>query len=90
MNRLRWVDRAGRELGQIGEPRPYRNPRISPDGSRIAVELVDATGNRDIWLMDVSRGVPVRFTFDPGRDASPVWSADGRHVAWQGASATYM
>jgi eukaryotic-like serine/threonine-protein kinase len=90
LSRLRWVDRAGREVGQVGEPRAYRNPRISPDGTRIAVELVDTLGNRDIWLMDVSRGVPVRFTFDPGRDASPVWSADGRDVAWQGTSATYM
>jgi Tol biopolymer transport system component len=89
-SRLRWVDRSGREIGQVGEPRAYRNPRISPDGRRIAVELVDTTGNRDIWLMDVARGVPVRFTFDPGRDASPVWSADGSRLAWQGMSATYM
>ena len=50
----------------------------------------DVLGNRDIWLMDIARGLPVRFTFDPGRDASPVWSADGRHLAWQGTSATYM
>lgn len=89
-SRLRWVDRAGREIGQVGGPAAYRNPRISPDGGRIAVELVDALGNRDIWIMDVTRGVPVRFTFGPGRDASPVWSPDSRHLAWQGASATYM
>jgi Tol biopolymer transport system component len=89
-SRLRWVDRGGREIGQVGEPRTYRNPRISPDGRRIAVELVDTTGNRDIWLLDVARGVPSRFTFDPGRDASPVWSADGSRLAWQGTSATYM
>ena len=89
-SRLRWVDRSGREIGQVGEARSYRNPRISPDGSRIAVELVDTLGNRDVWLMDVARGVPVRFTFDAGRDASPVWSPDGRQLAWQGPSATYM
>jgi eukaryotic-like serine/threonine-protein kinase len=89
-SRLRWVDRAGREISQVGEPRPYRNPRLSPDGSRIAVELVDTTGNRDVWLLDVARGVPVRFTFDGGRDASPVWSNNGQYVAWQGASALYM
>lgn len=90
MSRLRWVDRAGREIGQVGDARSYRNPRISPDGSRIAVELVDSLGNRDIWLMDVARGVPVKFTFDPGRDGSPVWSPDGRYLAWQGPAATYM
>jgi Tol biopolymer transport system component len=89
-SRLRWLDRAGREISQVGEPRSYRNPRLSPDGSRIAVELVDATGNRDIWLLDVARGVPVKFTFDRGRDSAPVWSADGKYVAWQGAAAVYM
>jgi eukaryotic-like serine/threonine-protein kinase len=82
--RLVWFDRGGKELGAVGDPAPYRNPRLSPDGKRIAVELLDASGNRDIWLMDVARGVPVRFTFDPGRDASPVWSADGTTIAWQG------
>lgn len=90
LSRLRWLDRRGGEIGQVGEPRPYRNPRLSPDGTRIAVELVDQTGNRDIWLMDVGRGVPVRFTFDAGRDASPVWSPDGGRIAWQGNSATYV
>ena len=89
-SRLRWLDRAGREISQVGEPRTYRNPRISPDGSRVAVELVDPTGNRDIWLLDMARGVPVKFTFDRGRDSAPVWSPDGKYIAWQGAAALYM
>jgi Tol biopolymer transport system component len=89
LSRLLWFDRRGTQVGEIGERRTYRNPRLSPDGKRIAVELVDRTGNRDIWLMDVARGVPVRFTFDRGRDASPVWSADGQTIVWQGPTATY-
>jgi Tol biopolymer transport system component len=90
VSRLLWFDRGGRQLSQLGEPRNYRNPRISPDGARLAVELVDNAGNRDVWLMDMARGVPVRFTFDPGRDASPVWSPDGKQIAWQGNSAVYL
>jgi eukaryotic-like serine/threonine-protein kinase len=89
LSRLVWFDRRGRKVGDVGEARPYRNPRLSPDGTRVAVELVDQSGNRDIWLMDVARGVPVRFTFGAGRDASPVWSADGQTIAWQGHSAMY-
>jgi eukaryotic-like serine/threonine-protein kinase len=89
LSRLVWFDRRGRKVGEVGEARPYRNPRLSPDGTRVAVELVDQSGNRDIWLMDVARGVPVRFTFGTGRDASPVWSADGQTIAWQGNSAMY-
>jgi dipeptidyl aminopeptidase/acylaminoacyl peptidase len=86
VSRLRWFDRSGKPLGELGEPMPYRNPRLSPDGSRVAVELVDRSGNRDIWLMEVARGVPVKFTFDAGRDAAPVWSHDGRRLAWQSNS----
>ena len=90
VSRLLWFDRAGHQLSQLGEPRNYRNPRLSPDGTRLAVELVDSSGNRDIWLMDVARGVPVRFTFDQGRDASPVWSPDGKQIAWQGNTGVYV
>jgi Tol biopolymer transport system component len=89
-SRLRWLDRSGTRVGELGEPRPYRNPRLSPDGKRVAVEIVDRSGNRDIWLIDVARSVPVRFTFDPGRDAAPVWSPDGQKIAWQGNLAMYM
>jgi hypothetical protein len=85
-NRLTWFDRSGKVLGTVGDPAAYANPRLSPDGKRIAVEIVDVSGNRDIWLMEVARGVPVRFTFDPGRDVSPVWSPDGQTIVWQGAT----
>ena len=90
LNRLVWFDRSGTRIGQVGEPASYRNPRLSPDARRVAVELVDATGNRDIWILDAARGAPVRFTFDPGRDASPVWSSNGQFIVWQGPTGMYI
>ena len=41
-----------------------------------------ASGNSDVWLMDVARGVLGRFTFDPALDLYPVWSPDGSHLAF--------
>jgi Tol biopolymer transport system component len=37
---------------------------------------------RDIWLVDMARGLPSRFTFDPADDAAPVWSRDGKTVVF--------
>jgi Tol biopolymer transport system component len=87
---LLWFDRKGNQIGEAVEPGFYRNPRLSPDGKRLAVEQVDAGGNRDIYIVDLDRRVPARFTFDPGGDASPVWSDDGRKVAWQRSTGVYL
>ena len=89
-SQLVWVDRKGTQLGTIGSPANYRNPRLSPDGARVAVEVVDRTGNRDISILDVARGGPTRFTFDSGRDASPVWVDGGKRIAWQGPDRLYV
>ena len=77
---LVWVDRDGREETLAAEPRAYRYPRISPDGSRLAVDVRDQ--EQDIWIWDFARETLTRLTFDPGRDSFPVWTPDGRQVAF--------
>jgi len=74
-------DRTGKALGPVGQPGLYRNPVLSRDGTRLAVEAVDPQGrNQDIWLVELARGVMSRFTFDPGNDIYPVWSPDGSRI----------
>ena len=78
---LAWVDRAGRLTASIGEPGLYRNPALSLDGTRLAVEAVDPIGrNQEVVLIDLARGAASRFTFDAANDAYPIWSPDGRYV----------
>jgi len=81
---LTWVDRSGKQLGTIGEPRRIGFIfRISPDQQRIIAEQDDADGRSDdLWIFDSARGVTTRFTFDPAGDLRPVWSPDGRKVAF--------
>jgi eukaryotic-like serine/threonine-protein kinase len=76
------VDRRGRTLAAIGDPGPYpANPSLSPDGTQIAMALLDLqTGRSDIWLFDVVRGVRSRFTSHPAFELAPLWAADGRSI----------
>ena len=75
---LVWVDREGREEPIGAPPRYYHYPRLSPDGTRIA--LLVAEGEQDIWIWDLGRETLTRLTFSPRIDTSPVWSPDGRTV----------
>jgi len=82
---LTWFDRGGRAIAPLGAASPYLNLALSSDERRVAVTL--GTGNPenvDIWILDITRNVLSRLTFDPGTDASPVWSGDGTHIAFAG------
>ncbi|MEE8252215.1 MAG: hypothetical protein V3R24_10800, partial [Gemmatimonadales bacterium] len=77
---LAWFNRSGKQLGVVGPNGVYGNPALSPDGKFVAF-------NRglpaDIWILEIPNGRSSRFTFDPERDADPVWSPDGQTIAFR-------
>jgi len=75
---LTWVDRQGRETPIPAPTRGYIYPRLSPDGTRVAVHASDQEA--DLWLWDLARATLTRLTFDPGLDINPVWTPDGRRL----------
>ncbi len=78
---LEWFDRMGRTLGKVAKPAWYTMVVLSPDGKKIAYDTYDyQTQNMDIWVFDILRGLPTRFTFDPSIDQFPVWSPDGSRI----------
>ena len=78
---LVWVDREGQEEPLSMEPGVYFDPRISPDGSRVALTVVDAD-NWDVWIYDLGRQMANRLTFDPAVEQRPAWTLDGRRVVF--------
>jgi serine/threonine protein kinase/Tol biopolymer transport system component len=81
--RLRWYDRTGKVLATLGDPGSYYNVALSPDERRVAVSLQSGSPpNTDIWIIDASRGVRSRLTFDPTVETAPVWSPDNARVAF--------
>ena len=81
---LTWMDRGGKELSHVGRPRVACNPSLSPDGSRVAVDISDlAENNVDVWLESTSGTQNTRFTFSPEEDVVGVWSRDGSTLAYR-------
>jgi Tol biopolymer transport system component len=76
-----WFDESGRPGASFGEPGAYNGPALSPDQMRVAVAR-GLPPNRDIWIVDVGRGTTTRLTFDAADDFNPVWSPDGRSIAF--------
>jgi eukaryotic-like serine/threonine-protein kinase len=77
---LNWFDRTGRVIGTVGERADYSDLELSPDGTHAAVSEQDPGTGRDIWIFDLARGIPTRFTSDPADEFSSVWSPDGSQI----------
>jgi serine/threonine-protein kinase len=78
---LAWVDREGREE-VLGTPaKPYVYPRISRDGSRVALNIGGAP-DTDISIWDIRRQTLERFTIDPAGNSLLAWSLDGQKLAF--------
>ena len=81
---LVWVDRQGQEesLGEAWQPAQYVYPRVSPDGTRVAVAIVK-NADTDLWVLDLARpGISTRITFGGSNGFYPVWSPDGLQLAY--------
>ena len=80
--RLVWMDRTGKEAPAIDGISDFRDTSFSPDGKRLAFDAGSSASSDDIWIRDFARGVTERFTFDPAIEQTPVWSPDGRQIAY--------
>jgi eukaryotic-like serine/threonine-protein kinase len=84
---LVWYDRTGKELGVVGTPQPYSSLSLSPDGNGIAASTSMAASS--VWIYDSTRGVRTRLT-GGDNDIWPVWSGDGRSVAFSSRRPGYL
>jgi Tol biopolymer transport system component len=81
-NPIDWMTRDGKTSVLRATKGRWANPRFSPDGQRLALDIFDGK-QRDIWVYDWARGTLTQLTFDPGQDRMPVWTPDGRRIVFQ-------
>ena len=79
------VARDGTSVRLAGNPVNWLSLSFSPDGQRLAMDLVSAN-KRNVWLYDLSRDASQRVTFGEVSDSQPIWTPDGRRMTF--ASAT--
>jgi Tol biopolymer transport system component len=91
LTRLSWRDRAGKRLEPFFDVGGVE-PELSPDGKRAAVvrSVAVASDSNDLWIIDLTRALPTRFTSDPGSEIWPTWSPDSSQVAYGKAGQIYL
>ncbi len=76
------IDREGRFEPLKLQPGAYDVPRVSPHGTQVAFHTDDGRESF-VWVYDLSEATAVRRLTFGGNSRFPVWSPDGRHVAFQ-------
>jgi Tol biopolymer transport system component len=80
-DKLVWVSRNGAEQSLASPVRAYDQPRLSPDARRIAVDVLE-NGVPQVWIYDLARDTLSRSTFGGGSNALPLWTPDGKRIAF--------
>jgi len=84
-SQLTWFDRDGKKLETVGEPARHAGVALSADGTRVALSQTEGSngfGNPDVWIYEFARGTLERLTSDSSQNLMPVWSPDGRRIAF--------
>jgi hypothetical protein len=79
---LVWVDRQGKMEEIPVPPDDYESPKISPDGTKVALIINAEEGSSDIYILDLNgETAPQRLTFN-GNSTDPLWAPDGQRIVF--------
>jgi serine/threonine protein kinase/Tol biopolymer transport system component len=78
---INWMTRDGQTSVLRATKAVWANPRFSPDGQKLALEILDDK-RHDIWVYEWARDTLTQLTFDPSEHRLPVWTPDGRRIVF--------
>jgi Tol biopolymer transport system component len=82
---LVWMSREGKPVGEAAPADNFLSTALAPGARSVAVTRAapsSGKSNIDIWVRELDRGVMNRLTSDPANDQNPVWSLDGKWIAF--------
>jgi serine/threonine-protein kinase len=81
VSKLAIVDRAGKIIYSYPEKKAFRDPRLSPDGKRLAIRIKEGKAEQ-IHLLDIARETLTPMTFEGTLNGFPLWFPDGQRLAY--------
>jgi eukaryotic-like serine/threonine-protein kinase len=78
---IQWMDRTGRRTPLRAMSTNWGNPRFSPDGTRLAVEINDGK-QLAVWVYEWEHDRASQLTLNPAQNQKPVWTPDGRRIVF--------
>jgi len=84
VNQLRWMDRSGKNAGELVPPGLFQRLRVSADGKNLLLaRLEPGTHRGDFWKFEVSRKVWIRLTAHSSTGGGwAVFSPDQRRIVF--------
>ena len=86
---VQWVDESGKTEPIIQTPGSYGNPRLSPDGKRLALTIRDDKRNQ-IWIHDLELGATNRLTFGDSGATSVEWMPGGKYLLFRRSDGIFV
>jgi serine/threonine-protein kinase len=79
-----WVDRSGTVTPLKIPEQGYRSLRLSPDGTRVVLDVRNRSQDGRLWVWDLARETLERVTNDVDVSQRPLWTGDGRFLIFSG------
>ena len=85
---LLWLDRTGAASTITETRRAYEDPRLSPDGGRLALTIRDE--GLHVWVYEIARDAFMQLTFGPDDEQAPLWTPDGERLTFRRGGASNL